>query len=75
MNSALLYREHGRRLFWTAFVSALAIHIDTVALAKAKSPIGKLENFTTDGAVDIIDALQPEPTPPEESVTPPPNCK
>lgn len=72
MNSALLYREHGRRLFWIAFVSALAIHIGAIALAKTKSPIAKLENFTTDSAVDITGAFEPEPTPPEESVTPPP---
>src|SRR5262245_59989560 len=72
MNSALLYREHGRRLFWIAFVSALAIHIGAFALAKTKSPVAKVENFTTDTAVDVIDAFEPEPTPPEESVKPPP---
>jgi TonB family protein len=72
MTSALLYRQHGRRLFWIAFVSALAIHIGAVALAKAKSPLATLENFTTDSAVAIIDALEPEPTPPKKSVTPPP---
>ena len=72
MNSALLYQGNGRRLFWIAFVSALAIHIGAVALAKTKSPIGKLENFTTDSAADIVDMFEPEPTPPEESITPPP---
>ena len=72
MNSALLYREHGRRLFWIAFVSALTIHIGAVALAKTKSPIAKLENFTPATAVDILDASEPEPAPPEEFATPPP---
>ena len=72
MNSALLYREHGRRLFWIAFVSALAIHIGAVALGRTKSPIAKLENFTPASPVDIIDASKQEPAPPEESVTPPP---
>lgn len=71
MNSALLYRENGRRLFWIAFVSALAIHIGAVALAKTKSPIATVENFITRTAVDIIDVFEPEPTPPEESVTSP----
>ena len=52
MNSALFYREHGRRLFWIAFVSALAIHIGAVALAKTKSPTVRLENFTLTDDVD-----------------------
>ena len=72
MNSALLYREHGRRLFWIAFVSALAIHIGAVALAKTKSPIAKVENFAPATAVDLVDVFEAEPAPPEESVTPPP---
>jgi len=72
MNSALLYREHGRRLFWIAFVSALAIHIGAVALAKTKSPIAKVENFALATAVDLVDVFEAEPAPPEESVTPPP---
>ena len=70
MNSALLYRQHGRWLFWVAFVSAIAIHLGAVALAKTKSPMAKLEHFTAPGDVDIIDASEPEP-PLEESVTPP----
>jgi TonB family protein len=72
MNSALLYREHGRRLFWIAFVSALAIHIGAVALAKTKSPIAQVENFAPATAVDLVDVFEAEPGPPEESVTPPP---
>jgi TonB family protein len=72
MNSALLYREHGQRFFWTAFVSALAIHIGAVALAKTKSPTVRLENFMPPGDVVIGYALEPEPALQEESVTPPP---
>jgi periplasmic protein TonB len=72
MNSALLYRRHGRRLFWIALMSTLAIHLGAIALAKTKSPIAKLEHFTPLGAVDIVDAPEPEPSPLEESVTPPP---
>ena len=71
MNSALLYRENGRRLFWIAFVSALAIHIGAVALAKTKSPIAKVENLITGTAVEILDVFEPEPAPPEESVRAP----
>src|SRR5262249_4961588 len=52
-------------------VSALAIHIGAIALAKTKSPIAKIENFTADTAVDVIDAFEPEPTPPGEAVKPP----
>ena len=70
MNSALLYREPGRRLFWIAFVSALAIHIGSVALAKTKSPIAKLENFTPASDV-VIDASEPEPALEEPPTLPP----
>ena len=72
MNSALLYQEHGRRLFWIAFVSALAIHIGAVALAKTKSPITRLEHLTAPADVDIVDVAEPEPALLEGSVTPPP---
>ena len=71
MNSALFYRENGRRLFWIAFVSALAIHIGAVALAKTKSPTTRLEHFAP-ADVDIIEALKPEPPLLEESVMSPP---
>jgi len=72
MNPALLYRQNGRRLFWIAFVSALAIHIGAVALAKTKSPIAEVENFAPATAVDLVNVFETEPAPPEESVTPPP---
>jgi TonB family protein len=70
MNSALPYRERGRRLFWIAFVSALAIHIGAIALAKTKSPTVRLENFTPTSDVVIGYAPEPEPALQEESVTP-----
>ena len=72
MNSALFYRENGRRLFWIAFVSALAIHIGAVALAKTKSPTTRLENFTLTDDVVIGYAPEPEPALEEESVPPRP---
>src|SRR5437762_776143 len=72
MNSALFSRQHGRSIFWVAFVSAIAIHLGAVALAKTKSPIAEREHFTPPRAIDIIDSSELEPAPPEEFVTPPP---
>jgi TonB family protein len=72
MNPALLYRQHGRSIFWIAFMCALAIHLGAVALAKTKSPTAKLEDFSPLGDVELVDAAEPEPALPEESVTPPP---
>jgi TonB family protein len=68
MNPALLYRQHGRSIFWIAFVSALAVHIGAVAFAKTKSPTARLENFSPLGAV-VVDIAETEPAL-EESVTP-----
>jgi TonB family protein len=71
MNPGLLYRQHGRCIFWIAFISALAIHLGAVALAKNKSPTAKLEDFSpTD--VELVDTGEPEPALLQESVTPPP---
>ena len=70
MKSALLYRQHGRSIFWIAFVSAIAIHVGAVALAKTKSPIVKAEYFTRLGAVDILDPFDPE-LPLQQEVIPP----
>lgn len=71
MNSALLYRQHNRSIFWIAFLSAIAIHLGAVALAKTKSPIATLEDVTPPDIVEIIDASEPEPAQ-EEPATPPP---
>jgi TonB family protein len=72
MNSALLYLKHGRCLSWIAFVSALAIHLGAVALARNKSPIPDVKDFTPPGAVDIFDVSEPTPPLLQEPVTPPP---
>src|SRR4029077_837660 len=69
---ALLYRQRGRSIFWIAFMSALAIHLGAVALAKTKSPPATLEDFNPLGDVEAVDAAEPEPALVEESVMPPP---
>jgi periplasmic protein TonB len=71
MNPALLYRQHGRCIFWIAFISALAIHLGAVALAKTKSPPAKLEDFSPPD-VELVDTGEPEPAILQESVRPPP---
>jgi len=72
MNPALLYRPNGRCIFWIAFVSAVAIHVGAVALAKTRSPTTTLENFSPPGEV-VIDAFASEPQPAlEEPPTLPP---
>jgi TonB family protein len=70
MNPAFAYRPHGRSIFWIAFMSALAIHIGVVALAKNKSPAATLEDFNPPGEVEVT--AEPEPALREESSTPPP---
>src|SRR5438874_12897909 len=71
MNSALLYRQHGRCIFWIAFISALVIHLGAVALAKTKPPTTKLEDLSLLGDVELVDVAESEPAL-EESVTSPP---
>jgi protein TonB len=71
MNPGLLYRQHGRCIFWIAFISALAIHLGAVALAKTKSPPAKLEDFSPPD-VELVDTGEPEPAMLQESVRPPP---
>ena len=70
MNPALVYRQHGRCIFWIAFMSALAIHLGAVALAKTKSPPATLEDFNPPGDVELVDTAEPEPAL-EESAMPP----
>jgi TonB family protein len=72
MNLALLYRQNRRSIFWIAFMSALAIHVGAVALAKTKSPPATLEDFNPPGDVELVDTAEPEPALLEESATPPP---
>ena len=70
MNPALLHRRHGRSIFWIAFMSALAIHLAVVVLAKSKSLTAKLEDVSQPADVEVIDTVDPEPAL-EQSVTPP----
>jgi protein TonB len=72
MNPALLYRQNGRSIFWIAFMSALAIHLGAVALAKNKSPTPTLKDFTPTGDVDVVDSYEPEPPLLDELIAPPP---
>jgi TonB family protein len=72
MNPAFVYRQHGRSIFWIAFMSALAIHLGAVGLAKTKSPPATLEDFNRPGDVELVDTGEPEPALLEESATPPP---
>jgi periplasmic protein TonB len=72
MNPALLYRQRGRSIFWIAFMTALAIHLGAVALAKTKSPTRKLEDFSPPTDAVLVDIAEPASALPEESVTPPP---
>ena len=72
MNSALLYRQQSRCIFWIAFISALAIHVGAVALAKTKLPSAKLQDFSPPADVELVNAVEPEPPLLEELVPPPP---
>lgn len=72
MNPALLYRQQGRCIFWIAFISALAIHVGAVALAKTKLPSAKLQDFSPPADVELVNAAEPEPPLLEELVPPPP---
>src|SRR5436309_15035044 len=70
MNPSFVYRQHGRIIFWIAFMSALAIHLGAVALAKSKSPPATLEDFNPPGDVELVDTAEPGPALLEEWATP-----
>ena len=72
MNPALVYGQHGRSIFWIAFMSALAIHLGAVALAKTKSPSAKLQDVSPLPDVEVVDTAEPEPALLEQSAPPPP---
>jgi TonB family protein len=72
MNPALVYRQNGRSIFWIAFMSALAIHLGAVTLAKTKPPAITLEDFSPPSDVEVLDTAEPEPALLEESAKPPP---
>jgi periplasmic protein TonB len=71
MNAALLYRPRRRGLFWIAFACAALIHVGAVVIAKGKSDKIAMQDFKPSG-IDIEVENEPQQTPPEESVTPPP---
>jgi TonB family protein len=73
MNSALLYRTRGRWMFWIAFGCAAAMHIGAVVLAKTKAERTTIQDFKPPGVdIEVVDP-EPQQTPPEESLTPPPS--
>ena len=72
MNSALLYRQQSRCIFWIAFISALAIHVGAVALAKTKLPSAKLQDFSPPADMELVNAAEPEPLSLEQLVPSPP---
>src|SRR5690348_13157717 len=70
MNSALLYRQRSRSIFWIAFMTELAIHIGAVALAKNKSPTVKLEVFIPLADIEFNDVTAPEQVSEESVISP-----
>jgi TonB family protein len=72
MNLALLYRQKSRSIFWIAFMSALAIHVGAIALAKTKSPTAKPEDFSPASEVDLVDTREAKAPLVTESSTSPP---
>jgi TonB family protein len=72
MNPTLVYRQHGRSIFWIAFMSALAIHLGAVAFAKTKSSTTKLDDFSRPSDVELVYTAETEPALLEESAVPPP---
>jgi protein TonB len=72
MNAALLYRRRQAWRFWVAFACAAAIHVGAVVLAKNQSEKTTLRDFTPPEAdVEFLDT-EPDPPPPNETITPPP---
>ena len=72
MNLASVYPQNSRSIFWIALMSAFAIHLGAVALAKTKSPTAKPEDFSPLSDVEVVDTAEPEPALLEQSVMPPP---
>ena len=72
MNLASVYPQNSRSIFWIALMSAFAIHLGAVALAKTKSPTAKPEDFSPLSDVEVVDTAEPEPALLEESAPPPP---
>jgi TonB family protein len=71
MNAAQLYRPSRRWLFWVALGCATAIHLGAVVLAKGKSDKFVVQDLRPPGVDVEVVGVEPEQTPPEESVAPP----
>jgi TonB family protein len=71
MNAAVLYRSRSRWLFWIALACAAAIHLGAVVLAKGKSDKVVVQDLRPPGVDVEVLGVEPEQTPPEESVMPP----
>ena len=82
MNKALLYRPNNRKLIWTSFICAIAIHVTAVVLAENKSKpivpgtIPEIGDVIGDDVlvspVQIDEVLPPEQPPPGWSTRDPP---
>jgi TonB family protein len=73
MNAGLPYQARGRWRLWIAFACAAAIHVGAVVLAKSKSEKNAVQDFRPPGVDVEMIATEPDPTPPDESVIPPPS--
>ena len=71
MNSMWLYRKQGRSIFWIALMTAIAIHLGAVALAKNKLTTTRVEYFAAPADIEIVNPAVPESAL-EESVLPAP---
>src|SRR5579864_5455106 len=71
MNAALIYRSNNRKLIWSAFACAIAIHVTVVALAENKSkPV--LVTWGVEPDDPVIGTFGPPPQPQEpETILPP----
>jgi TonB family protein len=70
MNAAVFYRSRSRWLFWIALACAAAIHLGAVVLARGKSDKVVVQDLRSGVDVEVL-GVEPEQTPPEESVIPP----
>ena len=71
MNAALPCRPCQRWRFWIAFACAAAIHVGAVVIATGKSERIAEQDVTSPGVDVEVIRTDPEPTPPEQSFTPP----
>ncbi len=70
MSAALIYRPNNRKLIWTSFICAIAIHLTAVVLAENKSkPVTAISWGEPDGPP--IEVEDPSSLPEVETVLPP----